>query len=533
MKKPWLRFELTNKQYWWGIGGVLLLAAVLRFYQLGQVPHGMTWDEAAIGYNGFAIFTTRRDEWLTRLPVSFWSFGDYKAPLAIYVNGLFTAVFGMTLWAVRVPFALSGVGVVLGMIYLTRVVFEQTTEKPGRIRFLSLVAGLLIALSPWHLHFSRIGFESGMALLFYIWGGYFFLKALTVGKQWRVTVDFLLSVMSFVASVYTYHSAKIAAPLFVFWLVIRYRRQAFKYWQNFGLVTVAGLLALRPLIADSFYGKGLERAGTLIVSQGYSVAKTIQIFLAQFATHFSASFLLLGETTTLRHGDGRWGVLLPTTLVLVLLAAVFGWRKKQLLQPFWFGIWLVLIGILPAALAIEVLHSNRALLALPGFLLLAIVGLRWLITNRWADEWKKMVIGGLVLLHGLFFVSYLYHYYTLFAAQSAADFQDGYLAAFRFALPYERGEEGKREVDKIIFTSDYGQPYIYALFVRQTNPIWYQGGSLAKYEFKDEVTIGDLERENTLVVASNQDDLLGAGTKADKVINGSDGSPRFRIYLPK
>jgi len=133
----------------------------------------------------------------------------------------------------------------------------------------------------------------------------------------------------------------------------------------------------------------------------------------------------------------------------------------------------------------------------------------------------------------LFFVSYLYHYYTLFAAQSAADFQDGYLAAFRFALPYERGEEGKREVDKIIFTSDYGQPYIYALFVRQTNPIWYQGGSLAKYEFKDEVTIGDLERENTLVVASNQDDLLGAGTKADKVINGSDGSPRFRIYLPK
>src|SRR3989304_5506148 len=92
-----------------------------------------------------------------------------------------------------------------------------------------------------------------------------------------------------------------------------------------------------------------------------------------------------------------------------------------------------------------------------------------------------------------------------------------YLAAFGFAPPYERGEEGKREVDKIIFTGGYGQPYIYALFVRQTNPIWYQGGSLAKYEFKDEVTIGDLERENKLVVASNQDDLLGAGTKADKV----------------
>src|SRR3990172_10276994 len=133
MNKIGASFELTVKELRWGIVFILLLAAGLRLYQLGQVPHGMYWDEAAIGYNGYAVLTTRRDEWLTRLPVSFWSFGDYKAPLAIYLNGLFTAVFGMTLWAVRVPFALSGVGVVLGMIYLTRVVFEQTTEKPGRI----------------------------------------------------------------------------------------------------------------------------------------------------------------------------------------------------------------------------------------------------------------------------------------------------------------------------------------------------------------------------------------------------------------
>ena len=88
---------------------ILALAAAGRFYQRGVIPHGMTWDEAAIGYNGHAIVVARRDEWLVKLPISFRSFGDYKAPLAIYINGIFTTLWGMNLWAVRLPFALANV----------------------------------------------------------------------------------------------------------------------------------------------------------------------------------------------------------------------------------------------------------------------------------------------------------------------------------------------------------------------------------------------------------------------------------------
>jgi len=128
-------------------------------------------------------------------------------------------------------------------------------------------------------------------------------------------------------------------------------------------------------------------------------------------------------------------------------------------------------------------------------------------------------------------IAYLHDYYTIFARESATAFQDGYLEAFTYLIPFEKGQNGNNQVDKIVFSSDYGQPYIYALFARKTNPIWYQGGSLIRYEFKDEVTIGDLERENTIVVASNKDDLLGKNDKADKIIYGSDGSERFRIYL--
>ena len=86
---------------------VVLVGVFFRSISLGSIPSGMTWDEAAIGYNGFAIWQTHRDEWLELMPTSFRSFGDYKAPLAIYLNGLFTAVLGMKLWVVRLPFVLA------------------------------------------------------------------------------------------------------------------------------------------------------------------------------------------------------------------------------------------------------------------------------------------------------------------------------------------------------------------------------------------------------------------------------------------
>ena len=45
---------------WWLIP-ILLLAAFLRFYKLGQVPSGFVNDEAAFGYNAYSILKTGRD----------------------------------------------------------------------------------------------------------------------------------------------------------------------------------------------------------------------------------------------------------------------------------------------------------------------------------------------------------------------------------------------------------------------------------------------------------------------------------------
>lgn len=508
---------MSKNFYSWLFALILLVAASLRFYQLAQVPHGMTWDEAAVGYTGFAIFNTRRDEWLHRLPISFMSFGDYKAPFAIYLNGFSTALFGMNLWAVRLPFALASIAAIAGMMLLV--------EKISLKKEWALAAGALMTLSPWHLHYSRAGFESGLALAFFIWSLYFLLKY--IKQNQKKLLDLGLAVVLATTSIYTYHSAKLVVPLVLLTLLIsHWKRVSKQLWQ---LVTAGGLglVLILPMIWDSIKGKGLERLGTTILDElsGWELINTL---IRQFLTHLSPQFLIMGETTTLRHGDGMWGVLLPTTLVLVVLGIILGLKSLKSAQNHGLlrlGLLIVVIGLIPAALGEEIPHSNRALLALPGFILLAVAGLEKLTAKINQAAVKKSVLSTLVLVHLLFFVAYISHYFTAFAAESAAEFKDGYLAAFEYIVPYEE------EVEKILFTSDYGQPYIYALFVRKTNPIWYRGGSLIKYEFKDEINVGDISRKNTIVVASNEDELEPSW--ADELIYGSDGQIRFKIYLPK
>lgn len=540
------KLETYIRTHWYVLGfiAVVFIAAFLRLYKIGQVPHGMTWDEAAIGYNGYAVITTRRDEWLTRLPISFRSFGDYKAPLAIYLNGFFTVILGLHLWVVRLPFALSGILAVVGSVLLGREVFKGSRY----VSALSLLLGFSVAVSPWHMHFTRTGFESGLAVTLVIWGIYFFLKAWS-SKKFKV-LALTGSVTLLVLSLYTYHSTKITAPLLGIFLLWLHRREALKSWKQFTIPLVTGGMLGLPLLFDLLFRNGLERAGVTVFAQGYSIFTALSMSLKQFFLHLHPSFLLFGETTSLRHGDGIHGVLYPTTFILV--CGVLSWivlqiHKRNVLPSYVMRVAtvagaLIVLGVLPAAVALEVPHSNRALTACIGFLLLSTLGIAELlrVASRHSELksirdsrnrktiFFQLIVGTYVLLHALFVAEYASYYFKSFAKTSADDFKDGYIEAFNYVIPYETGKEGTHEVQNIFFTSAYGQPYIYALFARQTNPIYYHGGSLIKYIFQDSFVEGDLLRENSIIVTTPQDVM--PFEKASYVVYGSDRQPRFYIF---
>src|SRR3989338_5274337 len=131
---------------------ILTVAAILRFYQLGANTPSLDWDEVAHGYNAYSILKTARDEYGYKFPLSFRSFDDYKPPIYTYLVVPSVAIFGLNDFAVRFPSALLGV---LTVIFTYLMVLKLFKNKN-----IALLSSLFLAISPWHLQFSRVAFET-------------------------------------------------------------------------------------------------------------------------------------------------------------------------------------------------------------------------------------------------------------------------------------------------------------------------------------------------------------------------------------
>src|SRR3990170_3574341 len=146
---------------------ILLLASFLRFWRLGSYP-ALNADEAAIGYNAYSLVETGKDEHGNAWPIHFQSFNDYKPGFYFYLVLPFVKVIGLNEWAVRIPGASLGVLTVL-VIYL----FVKELFKGGKT---PLIASFMLAISPWHIHFSRGGWEVNAGTFFITLGVWLFIS---------------------------------------------------------------------------------------------------------------------------------------------------------------------------------------------------------------------------------------------------------------------------------------------------------------------------------------------------------------------
>ncbi|MDQ5900873.1 MAG: hypothetical protein QG600_451, partial [Patescibacteria group bacterium] len=146
---------------------VILLAIILRFFQLGSVPPSPDWDEVALGWNGYSIMMTGKDEYGKFLPVVLRSFDDYKPALYAYLTIPFTALLGLTAMATRMPSAVFGVLTVLATYLLINEISKN--------EYVALLVAFLLAISPCHIQFSRIAFETNVGLSFNVFMALFFI----------------------------------------------------------------------------------------------------------------------------------------------------------------------------------------------------------------------------------------------------------------------------------------------------------------------------------------------------------------------
>ena len=109
---------------------IIFVAIVLRFYQLGQNPPSLDWDEASLGYNAYAILKTGADEYGNKFPLSIRSFDDYKPPLYVYLTVPSIGFFGSNEFAVRLPSAILGIIAILTTYFLVKEIFSFKEPLP-------------------------------------------------------------------------------------------------------------------------------------------------------------------------------------------------------------------------------------------------------------------------------------------------------------------------------------------------------------------------------------------------------------------
>src|SRR3989344_4932504 len=143
--------------------GIIFLAGFLRIWRLTQ--HDVVTDEVFYGYRSIALidslnspFQSTPFEWFEKIP--WWA--------AFWIQHAFFAVLGGNLFAMRLPFALAGVGAVLLIYFIARRLFRNET--------VALASAGLLAVSNYHVWISRIGLQESLVIFFMLLTIHFFLK---------------------------------------------------------------------------------------------------------------------------------------------------------------------------------------------------------------------------------------------------------------------------------------------------------------------------------------------------------------------
>ena len=219
---------------------IILIAAVTRFYKLGEVPAGLYIDEAGQGYSAYSILLTGKDEFGMPYPAVFRSFTDFKTPVYIYLVAPLIPYFDLTPFTVRFPSFFFSILTIPVLFLLIRKITQEKVSL-----HLAWVSFFLLAISPWHILFGRTNFECNVALFFLISGIYTFYLGL------KKPAFLILSCVLFAIAVPAYHSQRIITPLVVILLTLRHKNilfsKSYKKWVIVGVVS--GIILTLPTLS--------------------------------------------------------------------------------------------------------------------------------------------------------------------------------------------------------------------------------------------------------------------------------------------
>lgn len=426
---------------------ILLGALLLRVSWLDEVPAGLFVDEAALGLNAWSLLTEGTGEDGTRWPLYFWSLGtSYKNPVFIYSALLPVSLLGLSEFSIRLVSALYGTLAVFALYLVGR-------ELWGRGAALS--AAFVLALTPWHLHFSRVAFELITFPTLWLLSWWAFLRAVRCNGWYWLLTGLLLSL-----TMLSYVPAKMFVLLMLPVLLLSHFRRI--DWRSRALWSGAALFCIvltRIVYFDLVSAYSAEYfLGNTWLGRSGSFAVDLQEFVRRFSAFFSLDFLIRWGDPLPRHGLPRQGVLLATSLLLVpcgLLGLLLDSRRSATAVVL---SWAALYPV-AAALMNEIPSASRGIIGSPLVAVLTGYGVQ-LLTARLPYRVLRGAGSGVVALVLMAVAveghDYLRRYFLTYPQHSArgiGGFQYGYREIAEFL--HARGGEFQ---ERILSASEVNRP---------------------------------------------------------------------------
>lgn len=444
---------------------VLVFAFFLRFFHCWDNPPSLYWDEVSMGYNAWSVATTGKDEYGEKYPLLFESFQEYKLPGYIYALVPFVRFFGLNELSVRFPSIIAGALAVLAIYLLAMQMFGS--------RQLSLLSSLLLAVSPWHIQFSRAGFEANIGLTTVIFAVYFLINSIKFKKRLYLGFIFLS------LSLYFYNSLRIFTPLFLVFFIYLYWQKLKSAKRQLFIAFLLSSIVFFPLFTKFIQPASLNRFSYVSIfsnpdilklsieekeMDGNSIiARSVHHRYIVYATeilrgyfsHFTTDFLFLGKEPNIRHHVADIGLLYIWQLPFILIG-IFVLIKKRHKFVKILLLWIILSPV-PACFTQPTPHALRSFLMLPVLIIFTAYGM-YFIWQRTRPFIRKILGLFVTFVFILEFASYLHQFYFHYPLYSNREWAYGYKEVFS-AL-----KNNISRYDNIYVTGKYWRPYIFALF---------------------------------------------------------------------
>lgn len=383
---------------------IIIIGSFLRLYKLTTVAPSLFGDELDVGYHAYSILKTGRDYHGNFMPLHFESLAEWRTPIYLYSSVPTVALFGISALGVRLPAAIFGILTIYLIYLLSNKLFEN--ERIG------LISAFLLAISPWHIQYSRAAFEVTQMLFFYLLGLYLFLYSIEKKKfLW-------ISVLMFMLMPWVYSTAKFFVPFLLIFLFILYNKEILSFSYNQKLKTIlTGLIFGLPLVYVTFFGGAAQRFSYVSVFSDPTIESEVgaarqqrayfrgenglglnpnlldrvyynkyvfwgRTIINNYYQSFSTDFLFIKGDPNLRHSIEWMGQLYKADFILLVfgLVVLFNLKNKKIKQLILF---LLIFSSIPASITRDGgNHATRLILNIVPLILILSLGFKYILEKN-------------------------------------------------------------------------------------------------------------------------------------------------------